>query len=165
MSYQNLCRLHFLTSYTHSSVTSEAEKFATDAYALLSTAYSPSVRMQDTHIHGTSSATAFEAQTQHYQAFKVNMTKAYRTALDLSISFAKCCDLVYDFEFPKIRDEFDPSCMEARAVVGDLDLNGNGSVEDRSIAIGLLPSIWSRKRNDNDTEKARTLVTKAVVLL
>lgn len=93
------------------------------------------------------------------------MTQAFRIALDLSISFAKCCDLVYDFDFPKIRDKFDPSSMEARESAGSVDEADGQTTDHQLIAVGLIPAIWSRKRNGIDFEKARTLVTKAVVLL
>lgn len=112
-----------------------------------------------------SSSTAFAAQTQHYQEFKVSMTRAYQIALDLCISFAKCSDLVYDFQFPRIHDKFDPFCMEARASSGSMEDGVLAPADDRHIAVGLLPSIWSRKRTESDTDKAGALVTKAVVLL
>lgn len=93
------------------------------------------------------------------------MTRAYQIALNLYISFAKCSDLVYEFQFPKIQDKFDPSCMEARASSGSMEDDVVATVDDRHIAVGLLPSIWSRKRTESVTDKARALVTRAVVLL
>lgn len=164
MSYQNLYRHQLLSSYTNGRIASEAGKLARDAYVLLSTAYLSSDSIHDSQTHRATSTTAFEVQTQHYQAFKASMTEAYRLALELRISFAKCSDLVYEFQFPKTRDKFDASCMEVRKSATDDGDNVVGD-HDQLVAIGLLPSIWSRKRNENDPKKVNSLVTKAIVLL
>lgn len=166
-SYHNLYRLHYLSSYTTSRIAIEAEKLANDAYTLLSTISSSCETTQNIQSNKCNSSTAFAAQTQYYQAFKTNMTLAYQLSLELSITFAKCCDLVYDFRFPKIQEKFDPSCMEARGSGRDGSQNDTSTTadEDQLVVVGLLPAIWSRKRNGSDVEQAWTLVSKAVVLL
>lgn len=134
-----------------------------DIYVLLSAACSTTKCIYTSPNTGDSTfSNSFPIQAQYYQTFKNNTTEAYRLALGLRIALAKCSDLAYEFHFPKMNDNFDASCMEVKNLGSDECTVGD---EDRSIAVCLLPSIWSRARRDSEYGKSSTLVTKAIVLL
>lgn len=136
---------------------------ASEVYVILSAAC---LTNNDIRVHPSTDrltfSTAFPVQAQHYQNFKNSMIEAYRLALDLRVSLARCSDLTYEFHFPTMRDTFDALCMEVRKPGADNDAIGG---EGQAIAICLLPSIWSRASGESDHGKPSMLVTKAIVLL
>lgn len=162
-SYQSLYHHQFLSSYSEDRIVTEAKRLAGDAYAFLSAGYSMSGDIHASlHAGDSIFSNSFSIQAQHYQTFKNNMIEAYRLALGLRVSLAKCNDLTYDFHFPVMNDKFDASCMEVKNWAGD---EGTINGVDRSIAVCLLPSIWSRARRDSEYGRPSTLVTKAIVLM
>lgn len=102
------------------------------------------------------SSTLFNDLEVRYEQWQHHARSAFLEALKLRRELWGCRSLRYEYEFPRINQRFDSSWMEANRESPHI-------VEERNIAMGILPAIWSK--NVFSQKRGRHLVAKAIVLL